>query len=63
LTAAEKMRVRLKVDKEGNCKKGRNWGISQDEIWVDMGCEAIFSYRSPTDILWWRRLTPLKQKK
>ncbi len=63
LTAAEKMKVKLKVDRKGNCKKGKNWGVSQDEIWVDMGCNAVFSYKSPTDLPWWRRLTSPKQAK
>jgi hypothetical protein len=60
LTAAEKLKVKLKVDRKGNCKKGKNWGVSQDEIWVDMGCSGVFTYKSPTDIPWWRRLTSPK---
>jgi hypothetical protein len=63
LTAAEKMKVKLKVDRKGNCKKGKNWGVSQDEIWVDMGCNAVFTYKSPSDMPWWRRLTSPKQAK
>jgi Protein of unknown function (DUF3011) len=63
LTAAEKMKVKLKVDRNGNCKKGKNWGVSQDEIWVDMGCNAVFTYKSPSDMPWWRRLTSPKQAK
>jgi hypothetical protein len=61
LAAAEKMKVKLKTDRKGSCKKGKNWGISQDEIWVDMGCNAIFTYKSPTDIPWWKRLTSPKR--
>jgi hypothetical protein len=58
LPDANKMKVKLKLDREGACQKGDTWGVDSDGVWVDMGCRAVFTYKDPHARPWWRSLLP-----
>ncbi|WP_363351290.1 DUF3011 domain-containing protein [Methylocystis echinoides] len=58
LRDAHKMKVKLKLDREGGCKRGDTWGVDADGVWVDMGCRAVFAYKDPATRTWWRRFVP-----
>ncbi len=58
LQGANKMKVRLKLDREGACQKGDTWGVDNEGVWVDMGCRAVFTYKDPHPRPWWPSLLP-----
>ncbi|MGJ0507100.1 MAG: DUF3011 domain-containing protein [Methylocystis sp.] len=58
LKNADRLKVRLKLDREGGCKKNETWGVDADGVWVDMGCEAVFSFKHPSERSWWQKLFP-----
>lgn len=58
LQGASKLKVRLKLDREGACQKGDTWGVDNEGVWVDMGCRAVFTYKDPHPRPWWRSLLP-----
>lgn len=61
LQGADKMKVKLKLDRVGACKKGDTWGVDNDGVWVDMGCQAVFTYKDPSASPWWRSLSSLRR--
>lgn len=61
LKDADKLRIRLKLDREGGCKKNDTWGVDADGVWVDMGCSAVFSFKAPSERGWWQKLLSVKR--
>lgn len=38
--------VRLEIrHSDASCRKGTDWGVNREGVWVDNGCRATFSYR------------------
>lgn len=55
LPNADKLNLRLKIDRQGGCKKNNTWGVDQKGVWVDYGCQATFRYKSMADRGWFRK--------
>lgn len=60
LQNADRLKVKLKLDREGGCKKNETWGVDAEGVWVDMGCAAVFSFRHPSERSWWQKLLPAR---
>lgn len=58
LPGADKLKVKLKLDRAGACKNGDTWGVDKDGLWVDMGCQAVFTYKDAHARPWWRGMMP-----
>lgn len=58
LLNADKMKVKLKMDHSGLCRKRQTWGVDSEGVWVDMDCKATFSYKPQSNKTGWRRFLP-----
>ena len=63
LPNADTLKVKLKMDHQGGCKKNDTWGIDAKGVWVDMGCQATFKYKEKTQQSWLSRLMPASWRK